>query len=171
LPFNRNQTTRYGADPLDDQELATKAYVDGSGSGKTIATLIKSADESVTSSTTLQDDDELTFVAEANTNYLILLLLRANGAAAGDLRSAVSVPAGASFGIMELIWRTDNPAVEELINFQSNLDGTDRLIPTWVMVSVGATAGTVAYSWAQWVSNATPTIVTAGSTMIVWKNT
>lgn len=33
MPRNHNETTRFGADPILDQELATKAYVDNSGGG------------------------------------------------------------------------------------------------------------------------------------------
>src|SRR6266540_2063498 len=57
----------------------------------------KTATESVTSSATLQDDDQLTLAVVANTVYTVGGLLLYDGATAGDLKYMFVVPAGATF--------------------------------------------------------------------------
>ncbi len=56
----------------------------------------KKADESVTSSTTLQDDDELFFNMEPNLYYRVEVSLHFFGATGGDIKAAFSLPSNAS---------------------------------------------------------------------------
>src|SRR5574341_1924364 len=63
----------------------------------------KTADESVTSSTTLQDDDHLVIAVEANTNYFIEAFLIYDGDAAGDFKFTFSVPAGATLALVGVV--------------------------------------------------------------------
>ena len=64
---------------------------------------IKTATESVTSSTTLQDDDELVVTVEANTKYRVELLLLYDGNAAGDIQVKLVAPSGTVQGTVHRI--------------------------------------------------------------------
>lgn len=59
-----------------------------------IAPAVKSADETVTGSTTLQNDDHLSLTVSANAVYVIELEGMQSSSAAGDIKVVFSVPAG-----------------------------------------------------------------------------
>lgn len=139
--------------------------------------LFKTSNESVTSSTTLQNDDTFAFTVLASARYALEGYCVYQGATdtAGGLKADFTVPSGASF---------------EWTNFGANTSGTSqynvttqgasvaRDMPTlpppsppgmsfqpkgWLLVA--ATPGTLQFRWAQQTSNATATIVRAGSWM------
>ena len=140
-------------------------------SGKTFAAIVKSIDQSLTSDTTLQDDSELLFTAKADTIYTVLLMISATGSLTGDVKSAFSVPTNASFKELETLWKTDTPPPFETVVFQSHMsEGTNRPINTWAVITIGDTAGQVAYSWAQWSADSVATTIQAGSVMVVWES-
>lgn len=58
--------------------------------------IVKSADESVTSSTTLQDDNHLTLSVGANETWSFDLTLFHTGDTSGDLKLALAIPSGAA---------------------------------------------------------------------------
>lgn len=59
-----------------------------------IAPAVKSADETVSGSTTLQNDDHLFVTVSANSVYVIELEGMHNSSAAGDIKVVFSVPSG-----------------------------------------------------------------------------
>lgn len=136
---------------------------------------IKAATESVTSSTTLQDDNELFFTVQANTNYWFDGFLITDGAVGGDIKLAMFLPSGT---IRWLTSGLDVAATATLadVNRRGILTGTatgadvgtiaaatSSIIPPSGIVRVGATGGTAKLQWAQNASSVTATRVFLGS--------
>ena len=90
-------------DPTEDQDAATKFYVDnfiGSGGGGNIfATSVKGVDETVNNSIALQLDDELKFTVNANKAYFVEFNLRFTSSTAADLKVGLQIPSGATYRI------------------------------------------------------------------------
>lgn len=147
--------------------------------------ILKSADESVTSSTTLQADDALTRTLAAGT-WLIDLSLIASGAAAGDLKvawafsgttsaayraghgptttttSAINGAAATTVGVNRSAVAGDTaPTITASTSY--GVDGTNWSFITERGVLVVVVAGVLTVQWAQDASSATATIVRAGS--------
>lgn len=132
----------------------------------------KTANESVTSSTALQDDDHLTLSIAANENWLYEFFLPCNGATAGDFKFAIAVPAGASG-----VWGGIGPGVATATNIQAVAasafgdanplsfggTGADSVIRLQATVLNGGTAGNVNLRWAQDTSSGTASIIYAGA--------
>lgn len=134
--------------------------------------IVKSADESVSSSTSVQSDDHFLFSIAANKNYFVLFHLLLQAAAAGDIRLGFSLPAGATYyntvswdaaGLFALSGggATNSAAVAGII------DTTTRWYPFVfiIMIVNGANAGTAQAQWAQGGSDATPTTIKQNSVM------
>jgi len=218
-----NETTRFGANPRLDQELANKAYVDGQadkgldlttkgdlhgfstvderipigtndfvltadsaealgiawkvggsgGSGQTFARVVKKVDESVTSSTTLQDDDELFFTPNVSKTYGFMLFLLVANDGTPDFKEAFSVPTGATILVAA--------AAYSPVFLQSTRDGTtaqshttstgDKFLMIMGRVVMDTTAGDCNFQWSQNTSSATAEIVKEGSYLVVWEET
>jgi len=74
MPTGRPQSTIYGPAPTEDLQMANKRYVDDSGgSVPTIQEALKSGDSS-TSSSTMQDIEDLTFTLPNNTGSSMITL-------------------------------------------------------------------------------------------------
>lgn len=193
------------SDPTTDNQLARKAYVDTKQalSGKGVASgyaglgtdakvadgqgrvqdlldwqfARKTADESVTSSITLQDDDHLTFAIAANEVWQAEFILAVDGAAAGDLRVSLGVPAGATYRRFDLgpapgvaDAETSSVAIGSRTTGVASFGtasatdtGTVRVV---FLVVNGATAGTIVLQWAQLTSSATATTLRQHSHMM-----
>jgi hypothetical protein len=135
----------------------------------------KTATESVTSSTTLQDDDDLTVSVLANTVYTVQAMLRYDGATTGDMKYKFVVPSGASFLYANMIPATSiTGSAGNTTNFAGFDDtqtlsvgaagaGTTLAIAISGLLVVGGTAGTFKLQWAQQTSDATATRMFAGS--------
>jgi len=166
------KVTRFGALPLIDSELATKAYVDsGGGGGLTFAKVVKAVDESVTSSTVLQDDDEIFFTPAINNVYHVVMLLVVNSPSTPDLQEAWSVPAGATMEKLSATWRSGSAnAIEDWLAADNHptVAGV-QLLELHGRLTMAGTAGTANWQWAQNASNANPTSVLRGSLMLVWE--
>lgn len=140
----------------------------------------KTATESVTSSTVLQDDDALLFAVAANEVWIFEMFLVVFGDTTGDIKFAITVPAGAT-----LLWgqfALDTGANNRLGNLNAQavgVSGTANLpLEAGNVISAvllkgtvvnGATAGNVVLQWAQAVSNAVATEVRANSYLIAHK--
>lgn len=143
----------------------------------------KTADESVTSNTTPQNDDELFVSVAANATYVIdAWIFGYQGAAAGtaiDLKTDWAMPTGATgwkwcTGPTELMTSRDSTSVVlALSGF-----GTDRVygladsnngtvIHEHLVVSTSSTAGTAQFRWCQNTSSSTAATVGALSHLIV----
>jgi len=165
-------TTRFGADPLLDLEVANKRYVDNRA-GLLFAKVVKTIDETINDSDVLQDDDELFFTPQINTVYRILLYIYLSSGGAPDWKQAISVPAGAAG-----LWHTSlvNWRMSQMVTVDSTIGQAIALsnsAPTGSLmvarVIMGATAGDINYQWAQNTQTASDTICLRGSTMLVYE--
>lgn len=130
---------------------------------------IKTSDESVTSSTTVQDDNELSMTLNANSNYWLDGMIINDGAAAGDFKLQFVVPSGT------IRWLADGPdssaaATTDIVdrNWKAGslttivgciASGTSTVLPVSGIIRTGASGGTFKLQWAQGTSSATATRV------------
>lgn len=133
----------------------------------------KGAAETVTSSTTLQNDNVLTFVMEPGVTYEVDLSLSVQGNTAGDIKTAWSVPADATGGakfvmgpasVLSAGWvsREDTNASVSTHGYTTaktyHVETNGSAVREWGLIS-SATGGTFVLQWAQSTSNATATQV------------
>ncbi|MBD9700637.1 hypothetical protein IHE56_00730 [Streptomyces sp. ID01-12c] len=141
----------------------------------------KTADESVTSSTTLQNDNELVLAVSANCTYAFRVWLLATDAtdANGDIKFAFTFPASAvchfsgrgphtllasgAFGDGEYIGRNTATSGSTVASY--GLTTSVIGIEITGLLIVGANAGNLQLQWAQNTSDANATTVQAGSFM------
>ena len=140
------------------------------------STVVKGADESVTSSTTLQNDDELLAALETNTDYSFEARLYVVSATTPDFKMTFTVPAAATLAWWGTITYGDGAAVNGIgIQTISGTaksfiwSGTDGYITVFGSVRNGANAGNLTLQWAQDTSNGTAATVKAGSTLSITK--
>ena len=124
----------------------------------------KEADESVTSSATLQDDNFLLFPVAANEIWQFEGLLRHESIGI-DLKLTFTGPSGAvgSFGMIEGDANQAAAAVlgsTVVLTINGNGETFSRF---WGGIHNGSNAGNLQFEWAQNVSNGNPTIIRAGS--------
>ncbi len=143
------------------------------------AFITKGSAETVTSSTTLQDDDHLTFEMEPGATYVVEVFLNVQSASGTpDFRTAWSVPADATGARWAI-----GPAVSGSAGFVGREDTNGRFsvhghatVVSYSLDTAGvavvetgwiasATGGTFTLQWAQNVSNATATQVNSSSWM------
>lgn len=169
--------------------MAFGTWIDGNQLGATdvntkIAQVLfvdKPSDESVTSSTVIQNDNHLKFTAEANSSYWIKMHLIINGAdAGGGIQPGYYAPAGATFD-----WVSDqfgdNPdfagpvgRLRQLISYvpdsETNGPTNNLILPHRGILKTGPTAGVFGFRWAQSPpGSATATKIVALSCMAVVK--
>ena len=146
----------------------------------------KTADESVTSNATSQDDDELFLSVDASTTYVVTGQIYYVGIDTADLRWCFNAPAGSTLhmhldapgsaavtgagttGSVEFFPTYNSTTFPSADNFAgaSTTNMTGRL--TGLLVT-GATAGTLRFRWAQLASIATALTVRAGSWLLAQK--
>lgn len=145
-----------------------------------ISLVRKTADESVTSSTTLQNDDALLFAIASSEVWVVEFVLFVVGNTSGDVKLAVTVPASASvyYGIVAnsipgsgYVAGSSNSATATSGDEKSadvmTSPGVVLVIKGYVANST--TAGNVTLQWAQAASSGTATTVKAGSHLIAHK--
>jgi len=166
-------TTRFGRNPLLELELANKAYVDSQvGSGNTFARIVKTVDETINSDTTLHNDNEIFFVPNINKVYGWSMLGYVSSEAAADYKYSWSLPAGctgtmssSSIDGSQTRGSVDADATDSIAT-SVNLNSVAR----WEgRFSMGATPGTIQYTWAQLASNAGDTTLGHGTKFVVWE--
>lgn len=143
----------------------------------------KTTDESVTSSTTLQNDDDLALPVEANATYALSGFLVWTGNETGDIKFGFDFPAsstlhwgmvgpddtstgfnsGGTRGAGEWFVRINQTAGGSVIQFAGSTAPLMGLLEGTLFT--GATAGTLQLQWAQFTSNGTATTLKAGSRM------
>lgn len=146
--------------------LATKAFLmEGDVVGQTVK--VKEADETVTTNTTLQNDDELLFAVAANEVWQFEGVLSLSAPTAADFKMTFTGPAGAvgSFSV-----QYDSPAqgadigasgaLGESTSLALSIDGAS--LRFWGGIHNGSTAGNLTLQWAQDTSSGSTT-VRAGS--------
>lgn len=139
---------------------------------KTEITKYKTARESITSSATLQDDDDFQFAVEANKTYAINGFM-AISAGAGGFKWAFSVPSGAS-GRINFNSGAGNAAlnvadVDVTLGAGANTaispTGSGAKVYCFGYVTISSTSGNVIFRWSQNASNGTATYIERGSVM------
>ncbi len=136
--------------------------------------VVKPSNESVSSSTTLQNDDHLLLPVSSNTMYFIQGMFVISGAEAADMLFQWSVPSGAVFN-----WASDtlgsgasgSATGQVSRSAQGNTNqpafgliaSTITVVPIKGFLVVGSTGGVLRARWCQNASSATATIMRAGS--------
>ena len=146
------------------------------GGGPTVA--YKSADESVTSSTTAQNDNHLTFSIGASEVWCVICHLRMSAATGGDFKAGFTAPSGASglaavlgTGISSVSFSDtsmDNQSASLATGgFAGGVGaGNETMVIVTGYIANSTNAGTVALSWAQRVSSGTATKLHTGSVLV-----
>ena len=135
---------------------------------------VKTSNESVTSSTALQNDNELVVPVAASATYHLSAYLHYEGGTLGasDLKFGWTFPSGLTmtYAASRISEITGNPAGGGGVVIQSATAlsgsagaGNSRSVAIEGTVTVSSTAGNLQLQWAQSTSNGTATIVHAGS--------
>lgn len=136
----------------------------------------KNGDESVVSSTVLQNDDDLLFTVNVNELWVVRIVLYVDAVTAGDIKVGLTVPAGTTyrFGVTGLdvaaaaaagnVYTVAITAASSILGGAGA--GTITTIVCSALIRIGGTAGTVQLQWAQGTSSVTATIVKADSHLL-----
>lgn len=134
----------------------------------------KSADQTITSQTTIQNDTHLSVSVEANTNYEVECLLFYNPQSVSQqLKAGFSAPAGASgyWGSTDspqsAVGLFNNTGVNSFPQFVGTAGVHTVVLRGFLLVA--GTAGTLQYKWAQSSSSATGLILKQHSFMKLTK--
>lgn len=133
----------------------------------------KTAIESVTSSSVLQDDDVLFFPIGANEIWVATIAAPFDMAAAGGVRAAITTPAAFTNFFAAASWiggTSAGTAYGRSVTSGGNVmntatTGTAGMLYITISVANGANAGNVTLQWAQQVSNATATRCLSGAVL------
>jgi hypothetical protein len=137
--------------------------------------VVKSANETVTSSTSLQDDDHLTTTLDANSYYIgeiFLMVARANTSATPGIKPALNAGSLGTFAAMR---ETSTPTIADGSSFASfgNLTALATTVPQVYRIQftviTGGSTQALTFRWAQSNSNTTGVTVMKGSTLRAWK--
>lgn len=133
-----------------------------------IVVVRKSADEIVSNSITIQNDDELLFSVGANQVWEFLLVLRHTTPTVNpDIKWDFTIPAAGSLkglGIWSAAVRTDD--VNGTTQIQYDLAATESYFQRRYLYIGGVNAGTIQLRWAQQVATVENTTVLANSFII-----
>lgn len=128
----------------------------------------KNSNETVNSSSALQNDDDIFWSVSANAQYLLEMLLIYNSGTTPDIKFAFTGPA--SFTMTWIVTGFDTAGSFVFGNIDSestvrSLGGTaaDVAATARGIVTIAGTAGTLQLQWAQATSNASNTVLKAGS--------
>ena len=138
--------------------------------------VVKPSDESVTSSTTLQNDNDLVVAVSANASYLVFCYLDYEGASAGDLKFSWSVPTSATMRFT-IIGQTAASAAQTAVTGSESTSytvGADAAATLNAVLMVGtlvvsSSSGSLQLQWAQGTSSGTATKVHAQSVLSLWQ--
>ena len=138
----------------------------------------KAANQTVTSSTTLANDNHLALALSASATYLVDLFLIVDGSTTGDFKMGWTFPTGATgdWTINAIntgagAAATSGSITRAAIALASSENagaagaGTKLILQPRGLVVTSTTAGTLQLQWAQNTSDATGTVVYAGSWM------
>jgi hypothetical protein len=139
--------------------------------------IAKSADESVTSSTVLQDDDHLTFAIGVSESWWFQFALCRTGP--GGLKIALNAPTGATGFWSYNSWASAinaqriTTAAATFVDGEtaSESDGTADVHTVDGYVLNSSTGGTFKLRWAQTNSNGTATVIKKGSHLLIGRLT
>ena len=141
-----------------------------------IKVIRKATGESVTNSTTLQDDDDFYVSLAAGETLAYIMLLHVNGLLAAGFKCGWTFPSGgvtANYSD-EIGPLTVNDALQIIVGGTKALapsGGNNWLILAFGRISCGATPGTFRFQWAQNTANATGTTLNPESMLILFPST
>jgi hypothetical protein len=142
--------------------------------------VVKTSDETVTGSTSYQDDDELVFAVGASEKWIVELVLFYNGATAGDLKVAIVPPtsgtgwfgqtnitaSAASVGSVEVFAKTGLGTSNDLgTGAPGTGAGVFNIARYYINFENSTNAGNLQVQWAQ-IAASGATTVKAGSFLI-----
>ena len=146
----------------------------GNGATGSVSFIQKTADESVTNSSILQDDDFFIFTLAANRTYTISALINASCSNVGGIDVKFVAPAGSSefmysfvnkSGSDEITYIT-SPITTYQIASSTVIAGTNVIVISGTVTTAG-TGGTFKMQWAQNTADGTPSTFYSGSYMTV----
>lgn len=167
---------QFGPGPQRDPDLWTSAAEDITSAPalKLPAAVIKANTEQVTSSTTLQNDDELLLPILASESKSCTFTIKAGQAlATTGIKVAVTSPSGSTISVMANMVDTAGSS-RTIFAVASGVPcdfttavfaGNDATLTITANVANGGTSGNVTLQWAQSTSSGTPLIVAAGSSV------
>lgn len=128
----------------------------------------KTADESLSSTTTLQNDDALLWAVRTGAVYIMHLWVLYNSGTTPDFKLGFSVPAGTT---MAWGWFGSDPTpavvnagpYSESSSTAAGGIGANQWLHAHGFITTAGTAGNVNFQWAQNTSDGTSTTVRAGS--------
>ena len=131
----------------------------------------KPTNETVTSSTILQNDDALAVTLEANKTYIVdSTIFAKSSSATPDMKIAFTAPAGAVMELGEVASAGSGQSTDVLetsgtASGRITVRGSNQpsIIHVTGTVTTGSTAGTLTLQWAQATANANGTVVNAAS--------
>jgi hypothetical protein len=165
-------------DTLTNKTLTSPVINSATGIGQAIVKR-KTADESVTSSTTLQDDDHLTFAIAANEEWVatfICHLPNTSLLSAHGLKVAITSPTSAvQLGDAILVGDATDDTQRLLIStsgtaatfLAANFGSSAGTLTLSVSIINGANAGSVTLQWAQATSSGTALTFSKGASFLV----
>jgi hypothetical protein len=138
----------------------------------------KSADTSRASTTTITADPELQVPVEANADYIFHALIRYSGSTAGDMSVIFTSPSGSTgvwggnlYETTATLATDPQIATRTPLNSQRDIGCISSSVSMILRISgrirMGSTAGTFSFDWAQVTSNATATIVSTDSWLML----
>lgn len=131
---------------------------------------LKTSDESVNNSTTLQNDDQLALTfPDANTKWGFELYAILNSGTTPDWKGAFTVPSGATMSFSGHITSSGgtgsdlNGPYTQASTLALATQGADQILRLQGLIQIGATTGVVQLQWAQNTANASNTTVKTNS--------
>lgn len=178
ITTNNVSTSKHGFAPKAPND-ATKflngvgawAVPSGGGSGGVGSSVVvyKGSDETVTSSTALQNDDDFSFAIGANEAWKGMVFIPGfTSSNSGGLKADFTLPSGGSGSMRAVI----GSAVASTSIGGGSFGSASGTSPTGAYfitftITNGATPGTAQFQWAQFTSNASGTVLKAGSLLQV----
>jgi hypothetical protein len=132
----------------------------------------KTADETISASTTFQDDNELSIAVEASSTYWCHLHLQTSSGTTPDFKYQFSKPSGATTPAWNAVYFTAAAALTASISGDALTTGgfgADFPVEAWGFLVTSSTAGQFTLQWAQNTSDAGSTTVRAGSALELTK--
>lgn len=136
----------------------------------------KTADETVNNSSTLQNDNHLSFIMDANELWILELTIFYDSNTTADIKVGITLPSGATYrGGQSTLDATGSGSVEQIDRFSDNDAGLAALnaggagagvvvMATFrFFITISSTPGVCQVVWAQRVANVSNTIMLAGS--------
>lgn len=133
-----------------------------------LKTVVKAADEIVSNSNVLQDDDELLVALEAESVYHFLLVMRGISTVGADWRVCMTAPAATVGAVTWLVTgAVSNTPFGTGTTPAAN--GTSQVIIGTGIAHTGGSAGDLTFQWAQSTAEVSDTTVYEGSYLILTK--